>query len=688
LTILLFILRMAAIALLVFALLEPILNLLWRRTEEPVVVFLVDTSASMSISEGAVDRLSQAQALLEGDIMDEVGPKGHLVFYRFAEQAIPWSRGDSLRADGLATDLSGALETVKRELSDENLRGVIVLSDGIDNLGRNPANLARSYGLPIFSVGVGSADPRRDISVKEVLTPDVVYVDSRVPVDVIIQSSGLDGIQVDVLLGEGTEVLDRQQITLEGEGREGKVSLEYIPREEGVMRLWISVPPQDGELIEENNRRELSVRVLKSKMKVFLLWGQPSWDFSFLRNSLERDHNVILIPLVHKEEAEFFLGSFPLNEDRLRQHDVFILGDAAASTLTAEQQRWFSRLVTGEGKGLLLVGGPQFGLQPNSPLADLVPMSVPGKRIGSAQDRFWVELTSAGRVHPVMALQEEVLDRERIWQDLPPFLGLNPMGPPKAGANVLATHPTLKAANNPLPLIAVQQVGAGKCMMVAVFPLWRWYFMLVGLGQTGETYDRFWSNSIRWLATREEGQLIRISPVRRVFRSGQRIAFQGRLLDESYRPMDRAQVKVFAMRKETPQRVEIEGGLFESGRRDGHYRGELPVLSPGEYLYRAEVYLGGQKVGQDEGEFLVEEYSLEFERVALDHELLREMARASGGRYFPIDEVTALPAALQFQRRETSRQRELELWNHPVLLVLLVLLLAAEWTIRKKNRLM
>jgi len=389
-----------------------------------------------------------------------------------------------------------------------------------------------------------------------------------------------------------------------------------------------------------------------------------------------------------KARGGYFLGAFPQDEGQLFGYDVVILGDLAWKRLGAQQGEWLYRFVTQGGKGLLLLGGPQLGLGAGSPLADLAPLTVTGGKIRAVEDRFWAELTAAGRVHPVMALAEDVLDIQRIWQDLPPFLGLDQFGPPKPGATVLAVHSVFQAGDQKVPIIAVQRVGTGKVMVVAAYPMWRWDFMLWGLGKGGQSYDRFWSNAIRWLTTREEGGLIRVYPKSNVFRSGQRIAFRARLYDESYRPMDRAQVKVVAWRGETPGRVEVEGELFESGRRDGQYRGELGVLSPGEYLYRAEVYLGGQKMGEDQGEFMVEEYSLEFEKVELNEKLLRAMAQVSGGAYFGLEDVEELPAHLQFQSRETSHKREIELWNHPLMLMGLVLLLAVEWTIRKRNRLM
>ena len=687
LKVLMFLLRAVVIALLALAILEPILSLVWRRTEKPMVAVLVDRSASMSIPEGETDRLALARELLEDDLAGPIESGGRLVQYQFAAAAERWD-GDSLAADGAATDLTAALVMVKQELADENLTAVILLTDGLDNLGRDPAREAQAYGRPIFAVGIGSAEPRRDIGISDVLTSEVVYKDDRVPVEVTVQSRGMESLEVPITLSAAGEILDHRTVTLGGEGLEQTVRLEYVPREEGLMRLQISVPFQEEELTAENNRRELSVRVLKNKLRALLLWGRPAWDFSFLRRSLEQDPSVEPTPLVFKGRNEYYLSEFPSTRDLLREYDVFILGGSAAGDLTTAQQEWIAGMVTGEGKGLLLVGGPDFRMNPGSPLAALSPLGAPSGRTGPVEDRFWPQLTAVGGVHPVMVLDEEALDPQQSWQDLPPFLSFNPMGSPAAGASVLAVHPQMQTAGGAVPLIAAGPSGTGKCLLVAVYPLWRWPFMMSGLGRSGRTYDRFWSNAVRWLATREEGRTIRVSPARNVFHSGQRIAFQGRIFDQSYRPLDRARVRVMAWRKDGREGTEVFGDLFASGRRDGNYRGELPALAAGEYEYRAQVYLGEQQIGEDEGRFVVEEYSREFERIELDESLLREIARVSGGRYFPLDEAGELPEALPMLNREVSGSREVELWNHPLVLIALIVLLAAEWTLRKKNRLL
>ena len=111
--------------------------------------------------------------------------------------------------------------------------------------------------------------------------------------------------------------------------------------------------------------------------------------------------------------------------------------------------------MTEGGKGLLLLGGPEFEPVPGSHLADLVPLTIAGRRVRAVGDRFWGQLTPAGRVHPVMDLAEDVLDVENIWQDLPPFLGLNQFGPSKPGAAVLAVHPVLEIENTHVPMKAL-----------------------------------------------------------------------------------------------------------------------------------------------------------------------------------------------------------------------------------------
>ncbi len=84
----------------------------------------------------------------------------------------------------------------------------------------------------------------------------------------------------------------------------------------------------------------------------------------------------------------------------------------------------------------------------------------------------------------------------------------------------------------------------------------------------------------------------------------------------------------------------------------------------------------------------MEEYSLEDADLSTDFDLLRKMAEVSGGNFYEKDQIENLPDDLELVERHQERTREIQLWNHPILLILVIGCLSAEWAIRKRAQLL
>ena len=70
-----------------------------------------------------------------------------------------------------ATDLAAAIQQVQREIPADQFAGVLVVSDGRHNHGSPVEPVARELGLhgvPIASIVIGSAAPRRDAALADV----------------------------------------------------------------------------------------------------------------------------------------------------------------------------------------------------------------------------------------------------------------------------------------------------------------------------------------------------------------------------------------------------------------------------------------------------------------------------------------------------------------------------------------
>ena len=67
-----------------------------------------------------------------------------------------------------------------------------------------------------------------------------------------------------------------------------------------------------------------------------------------------------------------------------------------------------------------------------------------------------------------------------------------------------------------------------------------------------------------------------------------------------------------------------------------------------------------------------------------NRELLEKLSSETGGRYWKPDELTRLPNEISYSDAGISVRDIKELWNMPVVFLWLLLLMAAEWLLRRK----
>ena len=66
--------------------------------------------------------------------------------------------------------------------------------------------------------------------------------------------------------------------------------------------------------------------------------------------------------------------------------------------------------------------------------------------------------------------------------------------------------------------------------------------------------------------------------------------------------------------------------------------------------------------------------------------LLERLSDMTGGRYFALGGLDALPEAIQFSEAGIVERELLDLWNMPIVFLLLLLLKAGEWPRRNNTR--
>jgi len=64
--------------------------------------------------------------------------------------------------------------------------------------------------------------------------------------------------------------------------------------------------------------------------------------------------------------------------------------------------------------------------------------------------------------------------------------------------------------------------------------------------------------------------------------------------------------------------------------------------------------------------------------------LLERLAAMTGGRYWTLDQLPGLTAAIPYSKAGIVERQMLDLWNLPIVFVVLLLLKLSEWLLRLK----
>ncbi|HUW33949.1 MAG TPA: vWA domain-containing protein [Planctomycetota bacterium] len=245
----------------------------------------------------------------------------------------------AFEADGTSTDLSsGVRVAAERARYGRETSAVVLLTDGQNNAGDDPemaAKVLAGSNLPLFTVGIGSGEPPRDIAIAELDTSRVIYLGDEVHVTLDVKYDGYQGASAPARVLEGDRVLAEKQVPFPEGRRRTPAELAFVPESVGTHKYAAMIPVQGGELIESNNRREFSVDVIDDKIRVLYVEGEPRWEYRFLKNLLLRDKTMEINRIMLTRDADELPrgskpGQFPDTRDELFKYDVLIIGDIPA----------------------------------------------------------------------------------------------------------------------------------------------------------------------------------------------------------------------------------------------------------------------------------------------------------------------------------------------------------------------
>lgn len=692
-------LRLAAVAVLLVALLRPVLVLSTTVPQRSFVAVLVDDSRSMTLDDGDGSPRSRAvlEALDEGSALREgLEERFGVRFFAFSRSAERIEGPGALAFQGTRTHLGAALDRVREEMSGVPLAGIVLVSDGGDNsreeLSRHLLPL-QAAGIPVFPVGVGRETVPRDIQVSRVEIPRAALRGSMVQADVMVQQTGFRGRTVELLVEDRGRIVATQPVELAGDGEPKTVRVRFTAEDPGPRTLRFRIPAQDGEAVDRNNGVDALVVVEDRRDKILYFEGEPRHEVAFLRRAAAGDRNLQLVLLQRTYEDRFLrldvddpeelAAGFPRTREELFRYRGLVLGSVEASFFTPDQLRMIADFVSVRGGGLLALGGRRSlaqGGYTGTAVADALPVVLEG---GAAAAESWGEVTvrptRAGETHAVTQIGETEEASSARWSTLPPLSTFNPVSRVKPGATALLTGQG-EAFPSDQVVLAWQRYGRGKSLALPVTDLWMWR-MHADIPLEDRTHQTLSRQLLRWVVDGVPDPVTARAPVEGV-EPGEAATLRASVLDSAYLEVNAAAVTA---RVVAPDGGETELPMEWSPARDGEYAGAFTPEVEGVYEVRVTASRGDEELGRASTWLRVAPSDAEYMDPGLRASLLRRIADETGGRYHTVSTLPSLPEDITLGGGGIAVTEELPLWDMPLLLLLLLGLLGAEWALRRSR---
>ena len=684
-------LQLGTVALALFLLWQPACSIESLRAEQNLVAVLIDTSRSMGLAEEERTRLEKATAALGAGLMEEIQKKFQVRLYGFAGQLVRLESVEAIAAEGNSSRVGQAVASVLRESAALPLGAVIIFTDGSDNSGnfdRRAVAEIRRRNVPVHTVGIGRTRIPGDIELADVSVSPRALPHSRLAAQVRIRHGG-DGDQTTRLsVRDGSRVLASKQITLPRGQTVHTESVDFDAGEAGIRNLTFQLDALPDETLVGNNALNRVIEVPRARRKILYVEGEPRWEYKFLRRAIRDDANVQLVSMLRTSPNKFYrqgvdtddelAKGFPSRAEELFSYHGLVIGSIEAAFFTPAQQEAIREFVNRRGGKLLMLGGRR-GLSDGgwgaSKVADVLPVTLPERSAETfTREPARVEPTTQGRDSLICRLHDDPAENLRQWRDLPPIADYQSVGDLKPGAVPLLN---LVAADRSMPLLALQNYGRGKSLILASGGTWLWKMRLP---HDDSRHHTFWRQLLRSLVAGTPGP-VSLTTDRTLYADNAQVKLRAEVRTKAHQPTNSATVTA-TLTPELGDPMSLE--LHPSPDEEGIYEADLTVASPGSYRIEATAHLGKTPLGSDARHFRREDGVAENFRPEQNRELLERLAEQTGGRYWTLDQVSGLPDEIRFSEAGITSREIMDLWDMPALFILLLSLRAAEWLLRRR----
>lgn len=627
-----------------------------------------------------------------------------------------------LVAQGRGTNIGQAL---REALVDSNrLAAIVLIGDGQHNGPDDPIEFAEKAGalnIPILTVAVGDPSRPTNLTVTDLYVQATARPDEPFEIEGLLYAQDLAETKANIELVEvainprtgkpdAEKSVETREVTFPPRGGRIRLDFQHTVTEPGKYLYKLRVPGLENEIeLADNEKLSNPLEVVDDKVRVLLISGAPNWDYRMVQRLLQRDKNISLTCWLQTvdeggtQEGDERISQLPRSIEELGRYNVIMMMDPNPDEF---DHQWIENLklfCKRKAGGFLYMAGPKFTadfltLNDLTGIREILPVRFSGDEILESSQLLANFNTRPGRMlikdqnldHPIMTFVADPAANRQIWDELPSVFWSFPTLAAKPIAQVLLERGDVVNAEGNQPLLVVGRYGAGSIVYMGFTGSWRWR----RVGLQAQYFDRYWIQVTRFLTeTRSLSGSRRgtIDVDRNEYELGDKIGLLVRALDERFEPLQESTLTA-TIRGDDNWSQTVELRLLPG--QEGSYEGTLTAQKTGTFQVELELP-GTTEPGVVEPiSFRVVPPSAEASALWLNEKMLNDIATASQGQSYHLNELEKMIEDLPRLSSKTElNSPPIPLWDlshrmRYLFFAIPVLLLALEWAVRKRFRLL
>lgn len=647
----LFSLRFIIVFILALLLLNPFFFNSSKVSQKPILVLAIDESESMLNDTDSIQLSTLVQNNIT-EIKEELSEIYEIDLIGFDHQI---DENPNYRFHGKRTDIGKVLAYTSDKYYMLPLSGIVLLSDGQNNQGISPIHFSENQSSNIYPIVYGDTNAQADIYIDALFHNKVIRQNTKFPLDVIVQAKGLKGQVFQLKIEKSGQLIQQKEIEISSDNFNEEIRFELPSAGSGLQSYTVRIPELKEEKNTQNNSSSFYIQSLESGNKILILGNNAHPDLGALASAL-RKVDGYEVDIKTLEKYPFSISEYQL----LILHGLPSLEER--SKMIFENKEW-------KNKALWYIWST------STDLPSLTEGNFPWMNTNSTTNFEYSEVVANEDFNS--------FKMPKLWTNT--YQSYPPLYVPfvkwqNRSQNEVLFNQNIRGFESGEVLLGTWTKGQLKRAFLAGEGLWKWRIYDYQSSGNHENFNTLIQRISRYLLTGVYDNRFNLQ-YQSVYNETDLIKWEAQVYNKAFESLNNAHISL-SLKNEKGTEYQYQFSPEENG-----YSALLGYLNAGEYSFNAEAKLSDTTLIAN-GRFIVKAWNMEQARSGSNMNLLDQLADISGGKSYSPSQITSLIEELKNRPdaavRYSITQQIVNFIDLKYLALILVILLSAEWVLRKR----